>query len=127
MKSRIISSAIVGLCAIIAFALIGNAYMYRSNTMDTIVVTGLTEKDFDSDLIVWSGSYSRKSLNLKEAYSILKADENSIRSYLLMKGISANDLLFSSLMINKEFSQQTRANGQYMSQEFTGCQFNSVG
>lgn len=120
MKSTIISSTIVGFCAIISFAIIGNAYKYRSNTMDTIVVTGLAEKDFNSDLIVWSGSYSRKSLDLKEAYSILKADENSIRSYLLKKGIDANDLLFSSVTINKEFSQQTRANGQYMSQEFTG-------
>ena len=120
MRSTIISSVILGLCAIIAFALIGNAYKYRSKTMETIVVTGLAEKDFNSDLIVWSGSYSRKSLDLKEAYSILKADENSIRSYLLRKGINAGELQFSSVMINKEFSQQTRANGQYMSQEFTG-------
>ena len=120
MRSTIISSVILGLCAIIAFALIGNAYKYRSKTMETIVVTGLAEKDFNSDLIVWSGSYSRKSLDLKEAYSILKADENSIRSYLLGKGINAGELQFSSVMINKEFSQQTRANGQYMSQEFTG-------
>lgn len=120
MKSTIISSVILGLCAIIAFALIGNAYKYRSKTMETIVVTGLAEKDFNSDLIVWSGSYSRKSLDLKEAYIILKADENLIRSYLLKKGINASELQFSSVMINKEFSQQTRANGQYMSQEFTG-------
>jgi len=120
MRSTIMSSVILGICGIIAFALIGNAYKYRSKTMETIVVTGLAEKDFNSDLIVWSGSYSRKSLDLKEAYSILKADENSIRSYLLKKGINASELQFSSVMINKEFSQQTRANGQYMSQEFTG-------
>jgi hypothetical protein len=120
MKSTIISSVILGLCAIIAFALIGNAYKYRSKTMETIVVTGLSEKDFNSDLIVWSGSYSRKSLDLKEAYIILKADENLIRSYLLKKGINASELQFSSVMINKEFSQQSSASGQYMSQEFTG-------
>ena len=120
MRSTIITAAIIGLCAIIAAALIGNAYKYRSKTMETIVVTGLAEKDFNSDLIVWNGSYSRKSFDLKEAYNTLKADENAIRSYLLKKGIDAGNLVFSSVMINKEFSQQTNANGQYMSQEFTG-------
>jgi hypothetical protein len=29
-------------------------------------------------------------------------------------------MVFSSVMINKEFSQQPNANGQYMAQEFTG-------
>jgi hypothetical protein len=120
MKPTIITAVIIGICAIIAFALIGNAYKYRSKTMETIVVTGLAEKDFNSDLIVWNGSYSRKSFALKEAYSALKADENAIRTYLLQKGITADNMVFSSVSINKEFNQQTNANGQYMSQEFTG-------
>jgi len=120
MRSTIITAAIIGICAVIAFALISNAYKYRSKTMETIVVTGLAEKDFNSDLIVWNGSYARKSFDLKEAYSTLKADENAIRSYLVKKGIPAANMQFSSVMINKEFSQQTNANGQYMSQEFTG-------
>ena len=120
MRSTIITASIIGLCVILAFALVGNAYKYRSKTMETIVVTGLAEKDFNSDLIVWTGSYSRKSFELKDAYSRLKADENAIRSYLLEKGIAVSNMVFSSVMINKEFSQQTNPNGQYMSQEFTG-------
>jgi hypothetical protein len=120
MRLTIITAIIIGLCSIIAFALIGDAYKYRSKTMETIVVTGLAEKDFNSDLIVWTGSYSRKSFDLKEAYRTLKADENAISSYLLKKGINATNMLFSSVMINKEFSQRTNANGQFMSQEFTG-------
>jgi hypothetical protein len=120
MKPTIITAVIIGICAIIAFALVGNAYKYRSKTMETIVVTGLAEKDFNSDLIVWNGSYSRKSFELKEAYSALKADENAIHTYLLQKGITADNMVFSSVSINKEFNQQTNANGQYMSQEFTG-------
>jgi hypothetical protein len=120
MRPTIITAVIIGVCAVIAFALVSNAYKYRSKTMETIVVTGLAEKDFNSDLIVWSGTYARKSFDLKDAYSTLKNDENAIRSYLLKKGIAAGNMQFSSVMINKEFSQQTNANGQYMSQEFTG-------
>jgi hypothetical protein len=120
MRPTIITAVIIGVCAVIAFALVSNAYKYRSKTMETIVVTGLAEKDFNSDLIVWSGTYARKSFDLKDAYSTLKNDENAIHSYLLKKGIAAGNMQFSSVMINKEFSQQTNANGQYMSQEFTG-------
>jgi hypothetical protein len=120
MRSTIITAVIIGICAIIAFALIGNAYKYRSKTMETIVVTGLADKDFNSDLIVWNGSYSRKSLDLKEAYGTLKADENAIKSYLLRKGITADKMVFSSVVINKEFNQQVSADGQFTSQEFTG-------
>lgn len=120
MRSTIIIASIIGLCTIIAFAIVGDAFKYRSKTLETIVVTGLAEKDFGSDLIVWSGSFSRKSFDLKEAYSTLKTDENAIRSYLLKKSVAANNILFSSVLINKEFNQQMNANGQYMSQEFTG-------
>jgi len=113
-------AAIIGISAIIAFAIIGRAYKYRSTTMETIVVTGLAEKDFNSNLIVWNGTYSRKSPDLKSAYAALKADENAIRNYLAKKGIGNNEMVFSSVMINKEFSPKLDGSGQNIGQEFTG-------
>jgi len=114
------TAIIIGISAIIAFYIIGTAYKYRSTTMETIVVTGLAEKDFNSDLIVWSGSYSRKSMDLKSAYATLKADENAIRTYLGKKGISNNEMVFSSVVINKEFSPRLDGNGRNIGQEFNG-------
>ena len=51
---------------------------------------------------------------------MLKADENAIRSYLLSKGITAGNMVFSSVSINKEFNQRSSPDGQQISQEFTG-------
>ncbi len=116
----IITAAIIGIAAIIAFAIIGRAYKYRSTTMETIVVTGLAEKDFNSDLIVWNGSYSRKSPDLKSAYNALKLDENTIRNYLGKKGIGSSEMIFSSVTINKEFSPKLDANGRNIGQQFSG-------
>jgi len=115
-----IAAAILGLALIIAVLIIGNAYRYRSTTMETIVVTGLAEKDFNSDLIVWSGSYSRKQLDLKSTYAALKVDENTIRNYLTGKGIAANEMVFSAVEINKEFNYKQDENGRSLGQEFTG-------
>lgn len=119
-KPAITTALIIGLCAIIAFAIVGNAYKYRSKTMETIVVTGLAEKDFNSDLAVWNGSYSRKSQDLKSAYADLKADENTIRTYLMNKGVGANQLVFSAITLNKEYDQNQDPNGRILKQLFTG-------
>lgn len=88
--------------------------------METISVTGSAEKDFASDLIVWKGSYSRKSMDLKSAYAQLKEDESTIRIYLSGKGIKNNEMVFSSVNINKEFNYKTDENGRSLGQEFSG-------
>jgi hypothetical protein len=116
----LVASAIIGLSVVIAFWIVGAAFKYRSRSAETIVVTGLAEKDFISDLIVWNGSYSRKSLELKSAYTTLKQDENTIRQYLVRKGILNEEMVFSSVDINKEFATKTDETGRQLSQEFAG-------
>ena len=117
---RYITAAIIGLAFIIGLFVIGNAYKSRAKSQQSIGVTGSAEKDFVSDLIVWKGSYSRKSMDLKNAYADLKNDENNIRAYLSGKGIADNEIVFSSVNINKEYNYPTDANGRSMGQEFTG-------
>ena len=117
---RILSSAVIGLAFIIGLFIVARAYKYRSITQDTITVTGSAEKDFVSDLIVWKGSYSRKSMDLKTAYAQLKDDEKIIRDYLHGKGVNDSLMLFSSINIIKEFNYKTDANGRSLGQEFSG-------
>ena len=117
---RNISSVIIGLAFIVGLFILGKAYKYRSTTMETITVTGSAEKDFISDLIVWNGSYSRKSMDMKSAYAQLKNDENTIRAYLTGKGINNNEIVFFSININKEFNYKTDENGRSLGQEFSG-------
>ncbi len=118
---RIVYAAVVlGFCAIIAFWIAGNAFKYKSKSTETIVVTGLAEIDFASDLIVWNGSYSRKAMDLKSAYAAVKQDEAAIRGYLNGKGITKNEMIFSSVVINKEFDYRTDENGRSQGQVFNG-------
>ncbi len=117
---RNISAAILGLAFVIGLFIAGRAYKYRSTTQENITVTGSSEKDFVSDLIVWNGSFSRKSMDLKAAYAQLKSDENTIKTYLIGKGIRADEIVISAININKEFNQKTDENGRSLGQEFTG-------
>jgi hypothetical protein len=117
---RYITAAIIGLAFIIGLFVVGNAYKSRAKSQENISVTGSAEKDFVSDLIVWKGSYSRKSMDLKNAYAELKDDENAIRTYLSAKGVQNKEMVFSSVNINKEFNYPTDANGRSLGQQFTG-------
>ena len=117
---RTLSAAIIGIAFIVGLYIVGKAYKYRSTTKETITVTGSAEKDFESDLIVWKGSYSRKSMDLKSAYAQLKEDENLVKKYLLAKGVQTNEMVFSSITITKEFNYLTDANGRSLGQQFSG-------
>ncbi len=117
---RYITVIIVGVAFVAGLFILGNAYKSRAKAMETIKVTGSAEKDFTSDLIVWKGFYSRKSMDLKSAYAQLKDDETAIRNYLLGKGIRDTEMVFSSVNIVKEFNYKTDANGRSLGQEFSG-------
>ncbi|TWI80670.1 hypothetical protein IQ13_3349 [Lacibacter cauensis] len=115
-----IGAAIIAVAVIVGLYIIGNAYKYKFKSTETISVTGLAEKDFTSDLIVWSGSFNRYGFELKTAYATLKADEAAIRSYLNSKGIADSNIVFSSIAINKNFRRSYDDKGNEISAEFTG-------
>lgn len=110
---KINNAWIYGIAIIIAAFLLAGAYKFKYKKQETIAVTGLAEQDFDSDLVVWRGSYGRKSGDMKEAYAKLKTDEEQIKIYLNEKGINANEVVFSSVRINKDFENYRDENGNY--------------
>lgn len=119
MKSTI-GSLIIAVAIIITASIFSNAFRNRHKSDNTIKVTGLGKKDFVSDLIVWSGSFSRRNLNLKDAYAELDRDRESIKSYLESKGIGAVGIVFSSVDINKEYDNTFDSNGNRTKSVFTG-------
>lgn len=114
------SAIIIALAVIISAFLFSNAFQNRNRSNDTISVTGLGKKDFVSDLIVWSGSFSRKSFTLKEAYAALDTDRENIKKYLTSKGIGADEIVFSAVNFNKDFQTTYNENGTTREQIFTG-------
>lgn len=98
-----ISVSIASIALIIAAFLFGKAFKSRNNTSNTISVKGLGTKDFESDLIVWSGSFSKKNASLKDAYSQLEKDRKTIEQYLIKKGVDKTEMVYSSIDINKRF------------------------
>jgi hypothetical protein len=119
MKTNI-NPIIIAVAVIISAFLFSNAFQNRNQHNDTISVTGSGSKNFVSDLIVWRGSFSKKSLVLKEAYAALDSDREIIKKYLVSKGLQESDLVFSAVAINKDFETTYDANENIRQQLFTG-------
>lgn len=115
-----ISVLIAALAIIISAALLGNAFKNRNKFQNTISVTGLASKAFTSDLITWSGSFSENDFSLKSAYDALIADKKIISEYLISKGVKENEIVFSSVDIQKQFKSYTDSNGNYQQGDFSG-------
>ncbi len=114
------NSIIIALAIIISAFSFSNAFKNRHKASNTISVTGLGSKDFVSDLIVWSGSFIKKSTNLKEAYAALDIDRESIKNYLLAKGIKSENIIFSAVEIQKDFDEVFDNAGNRIKSTFTG-------
>jgi len=120
MLRNSINFIIIAVAAIVSAYLFSNAFQNRNQSDNTISVTGLGKKDFVSDLIVWSGSFSRKSFTLKDAYAALDIDRERIKTYLSGKGINASEIVFSAVNFNKDFDFTYNENGSTKQQVFTG-------
>ncbi len=129
MKSTsIIVSIIAALGLIVMACIVGNAYKYKYKVNNSINVTGNAKKDFESDIVKWSATYSRKSMDLSAASEQLKQDRELVKNFLLQKGIKENEILFNAVNINREFSYNSDGHGNSY-QTFTGyslTQFVSV-
>jgi len=120
MLKNNLNAILFSLALIISAFLFSNAFQNRNKNSDTISVTGLGKTDFVSDLIVWSGSFSRKSPTLKEAYALLDADRAKIKLYLNGKGITDKDIVFSAVNFNKDYETTYNENGTLRQNLFIG-------
>ena len=119
MKQHL-NTLLICLSVIIGLLMLGNAYKYKFTYAETVSVTGLSEKDFTSDLIVWGGSFSRNAMDLKDAYAALKQDESAIKSYLNSKGIADSSIVFSSVSMMRNFQRQYDERGNEIRADFSG-------
>lgn len=115
-----IPQTIIAAAIIIVGLIIGNAYKYKAKASETIVVTGLAEKDFTSDQIVWKGIFTRAGFDLKLVYAAIKEDEQTIKSYLKTKGLPDSSIVFSSIDVMKNYQNKYAENGTMTGSVFNG-------
>ncbi|HAJ82174.1 MAG: SIMPL domain-containing protein [Zunongwangia sp.] len=118
---KYLSAIIFSIAIVIAAWFLGNSYVDRANPDGTISVTGAGSENFTSDLIVWEGRFSQMSENLETAYNQLNRDKNTVKDYLIEKGIKEENIVFNSVQTDEQREQKYQ-NGNYVGSIFKGYQ-----
>ncbi|WP_418981588.1 SIMPL domain-containing protein [Alistipes sp.] len=117
MKSKYL---ILGIAAIVCAVVLGRAYTYKYRVQDTVVVTGLGETEFVSDLIVWNAALTAEAPTIEAGYAQIEQSKAKVSRYLTDKGLPAEAVVFGFVNVNKQFQPVYNANGNWAGQRFTG-------
>lgn len=101
-KAKIIISCIFGICFVLGSLALGVSFFKAKGPQKTVSVVGLAEKEFESDLIVYSFNYSVLNMDMKAGYEQLKKQNEIVKKYLTEKGISDKDVAFKAISNNRE-------------------------
>ncbi len=115
-----LTAVIFAVTILIATFLLSGAYTYKFRQAEIISVTGAADTNFVSDPSVWSGSFSRTSFNMQEAYDALKKDEIIVMNYIQQQGLSKNEITTSSINTEKLFNTTYDENGRQTGSTFNG-------
>ena len=111
---------IIGAAIVVSAWLLARAYTYKYHAQETIVVTGLGETEFSSDLIVWNGFITAEAQNVEAGYAQIESSKKKVYDYLLSKGIAAEAVVFQFVNVTKQYEPVYSANGSWAGQRFTG-------
>ena len=111
---------IIGVAIIAAAWLLGRAYTYKYRSQDTIVVTGLGETEFSSDLIVWSGQITFETYDVSAGYTQLEKNKDQVLKFVKSHGLDSDDIVFKFVNVEKLYTSRYSDNGNYIGQYFAG-------
>ena len=98
MAARTGTAGLVGLGAFIALglvasaALVSNAAMQVKRQNQALEVKGYAERAIDSDLAIWTGSFTTRAPALESAYEALEEDRAKVIAFLTREGLPSYDL-----------------------------------
>ncbi len=113
---------ILGICGIACTAIFAFSILEFKNVRNStgVTATGSASCDFESDLIVWRGSFSANGATTSEAYDTIKRDSELIKNYLLENKITEDEMVFSSVNIYQNTTSQYNDNGDYVGEIQSG-------
>ncbi len=117
---------LLGIAAIVCALILARAYTYKYRAQDTIVVTGLGETDFESDLIVWNGTVVVDTPNVATGYAQIEKAKDKVAQFIHSKGIDDKSVIFQFVNVNKMYDPVYNASGNYSGQRFTGYQLTQM-
>ncbi|MBD5451396.1 MAG: SIMPL domain-containing protein [Lachnospiraceae bacterium] len=122
LQCSVVIALIAGISAIICVSILSCSFVnYKKYSSGSgITVTGSASCDFESDLIVWRGSFSAYGSTPKSAYRSIKNSAEVVKEYLMENGISEDELSFSSISISQRWVTEYNDDGKRTGEHLDG-------
>jgi hypothetical protein len=83
MDNKFKSAIVISIAIIVTAFVLGSSFKNRNANQDSISVVGLGTTDFVSDEILWSGNFTTKSTDIKDAYNKIVSDQKIIQDFFV--------------------------------------------
>lgn len=101
---------ILGICLLLGLIslgyLLGNAAIKFKEFERTVTVKGLSEREFNADIVIWPIQFTAAGNNLEELYEAIDGNTSSIREFLAGKGINPQEISVTTPSITDKLAQQ---------------------
>ena len=105
-----ISAFILGAFICIGLAvlgyLLGNAAIEFKQYERSVTVKGLSEREYDADIVIWPIQFTVAGNDLETLYNSIEEDTSQIKTFLGNSGIDVEEITFSSPAITDKSAQQ---------------------
>ncbi len=115
-----LSGILIAAAIIISAVVLANGYTYKYKSQETIVVTGLGETEFVSDLIVWRGTLNVETNNVEAGYKQLEKDKKTVSDFISKMGIGSESTTYEFVSVDKITESVYGNSGNYAGQRFKG-------
>ncbi len=109
-KSNRVSALILGVffsIGLLSFGyMLGNTAITYKEYERTVTVKGLSEREFEADIVIWPIQFTVASNNIQELYNSIESNTSKIRGFLEMNGLDASEISLSSPAITDKSAQQ---------------------
>lgn len=86
--------------------LLSNAVIQFKEYERTVTAKGLSEREYEADIVIWPIQFTQAGNDLVELYNSIDSNTFEIKAFLLSKGIEPEDISFSSPAITDRAAQQ---------------------
>ncbi|AKH21163.1 SIMPL domain-containing protein [Sedimenticola thiotaurini] len=104
------SAFILGAFICVGLALLGyllaNAAIQYKQFDRSVTVKGLSEREYDADIVIWPIQFSAASNDLESLYDVMEGNAGKIKNFLVENGIAAEEVSFTSPAITDKSAQQ---------------------
>ncbi|MFA5699880.1 MAG: SIMPL domain-containing protein [Desulfuromonas sp.] len=105
-----ISALILGLCIFLGLTslgyLLGNTAIKYKEYERTVTVKGLSEREFEADIVIWPIQFTETGNKLEELYEAIEHSTDKIKLFLEKSGVSKEEITFAPPSITDKLAQQ---------------------